>query len=151
MLAAHSRPTNVTHDLNEKTKGRSALLRVRRGALAIAVFVVAAVHPAGGLGIDLCPSRLFFHIPCPGCGITRSISCTIRGRFAEAVTYNLFGPIVIAVCLLLLASALLPGTWTAAICRRLAWTEATTTRLIWGLGLAFITFGVIRALLQFAA
>lgn len=28
--------------------------------------------------------RLFFHVPCPGCGLTRAASLALHGDFAEA-------------------------------------------------------------------
>lgn len=32
----------------------------------------------------LCPMRLFFHVPCPGCGLTRAASLVLHGDFVEA-------------------------------------------------------------------
>ncbi|GCE47566.1 uncharacterized protein DUF2752 [Thermosporothrix hazakensis] len=35
-----------------------------------------------------CLSRLLLHRTCPGCGMTRAVSCTIHGEFRKAWHYN---------------------------------------------------------------
>ena len=36
----------------------------------------------------VCPFLMLTGYPCPGCGMTRALLCTLTGRFMEAVTYN---------------------------------------------------------------
>ncbi len=43
------------------------------------------------LGHGLCPSRELLGLPCPGCGLTRSILLIFRGRFAESWQLQPFG------------------------------------------------------------
>lgn len=124
--------------------------RRRRIAFALIVLAIAAVHPPQGLGIDICPPRIVTGLSCPGCGITRSISCTIRGMFAEAVAFNPFGPVLIIAAIVIGASALLPGRWKARIARRFTWAENSADRMLWILTAAFIAFGLLRAGMQFA-
>ena len=43
------------------------------------------------LGHGLCPSRELVGLPCPGCGLTRSILLILQGRFAESWRLQPFG------------------------------------------------------------
>ncbi len=42
----------------------------------------------------LCPTLRWLHIPCPGCGITRSVVATAHGDFATAFSFHPLGPVV---------------------------------------------------------
>lgn len=55
--------------------------------------LMAAVIMAGVslLGHGLCPSKELVGLPCPGCGLTRSILLILRGRFAESWQLQPFG------------------------------------------------------------
>lgn len=48
------------------------------------------------LGLTPCPSVVWFHRPCPACGLTTSFAHTVRGQFAQAVESNPFGPVLYA-------------------------------------------------------
>ena len=54
--------------------------------IAAAVIVVASL-----LGHGVCPSRELLGLPCPGCGITRSILLILQGRFRESWQLQPFG------------------------------------------------------------
>ena len=56
--------------------------------LLIAAVVVAG---AGLLGHGVCPSREILGLPCPGCGLTRSILLILRGHFRESWQLQPFG------------------------------------------------------------
>lgn len=56
--------------------------------LLVAAGVVAVVSL---LGHGLCPSRELLGLPCPGCGLTRSILLILQGRFAESWHLQPFG------------------------------------------------------------
>lgn len=45
----------------------------------------------------LCYSRALFGIPCPGCGMGRSLVHLAQGRIGESLRFHLFGPIVLGV------------------------------------------------------
>lgn len=45
-----------------------------------------------------CPLRTLTGIPCPGCGLTRSFLAIAQGNFAEAISYNVLGPILFTSC-----------------------------------------------------
>lgn len=42
-----------------------------------------------------CPFRLFLHIECPGCGMTRAIISVLRLNFRQAFQYHPLFPIVL--------------------------------------------------------
>jgi hypothetical protein len=67
-----------------------------------------------GWHVDLgCGMRQAFGIPCPGCGMTRSVLLTLHGDVGAALAVNPVGPVFVA-GLLLLASAFATGrAWRA--------------------------------------
>ena len=46
-------------------------------------------------GTYICPFYYLFHIPCPGCGMTRACKALLRLDFRTAVYYNCLFPIPI--------------------------------------------------------
>ena len=51
---------------------------------------------AFGRGPVMCPLPLILGIPCPGCGITRSLACVTHGEFARAFEYHAIWPALLA-------------------------------------------------------
>ena len=50
----------------------------------VGLLIAAAVTGAANLlGHGVCPSREFLGLPCPGCGMTRSILLILQGRFYD--------------------------------------------------------------------
>lgn len=43
------------------------------------------------LKMRICPIFNIFHIPCPGCGLTRSFKCLLKGDFIGSIKYNPLG------------------------------------------------------------
>lgn len=54
-----------------------------------------------------CPIKAFTGIPCPGCGMTRGFMAIASGNFKEAISYNLFSPILFLVLALIVSHLLL--------------------------------------------
>jgi hypothetical protein len=67
-----------------------------------------------GAHLDMpCGMQLAFGVPCPGCGMTRSVLMTLHGHIADAVAVNPVGPVFVA-GILLLATAFATGrAWRA--------------------------------------
>ena len=42
----------------------------------------------GQTTITVCPSKLIYHIPCPGCGVTRATLLMLRGSITDALMMN---------------------------------------------------------------
>lgn len=49
---------------------------------------------------SLCPFKMLTGFPCPGCGITKSLVYFYEGDIYKSISYHIFGPLVIAFCLL---------------------------------------------------
>lgn len=45
-------------------------------------------------GIRICPFYYLFKIPCPGCGLTRSIVCLLKFDIISSIKYNFMGIIL---------------------------------------------------------
>ena len=52
--------------------------------------------------IRICPFYYFFKIPCPGCGLTRSIIELLKGNFVKSLEYNILGILVFLGCFIYL-------------------------------------------------
>ena len=79
------------------------------GALVLALSLLPV--PAGLQGRSICTFRNLFDLPCPGCGVTRSLRATAHGDLASAFDLNPFGPLFFAVALWLLFSPLWQRFW----------------------------------------
>src|SRR5213082_114107 len=83
------------------------------GRLAAAVLLGAALVPPSWVaaGPPLCPFRLLTGLPCPGCGLTRSVVSLAHGDLAAALTFHPLGPLLIVGLLgVLIAEAWPPST-----------------------------------------
>ncbi len=60
------------------------------GALAV-LFLL----PSEGLGILLCPTKWIFHLPCPACGLTRSMSSLLHLEVGKSLAFHPLGGLVL--------------------------------------------------------
>jgi len=114
--------------------------------LAALLLGLSILLPVDGLGVDLCPFYSLTHLPCPGCGLTRSVTHLGHLQLHEAIALHPFGPVVYALAAFALLNTLLGARWRRAV-------EATLTRdpklaeRVFALALlAFIGFGAVRLL-----
>lgn len=54
------------------------------------------VLPPSGAGIPLCWFKRMTQLPCPGCGLTRSVTCISHAQLGLALHYHPFGPLLYA-------------------------------------------------------
>jgi hypothetical protein len=67
------------------------------GATLVAPYLILQFAPEAEFGQSICPHKLLTGLPCPGCGITRSIMALYRGDLSGSLAYHVFGiPLVIA-------------------------------------------------------
>lgn len=66
--------------------------RVAAAGLGIAVLVPPGLIARGPV---LCPVRRLTGVPCPGCGLTRSIGLLLHGRIRDATRLHPFSPLVL--------------------------------------------------------
>ena len=56
--------------------------------LLVLVWLIVSATTEGQAQIVVCPSKLLFHIPCPGCGVTRASLLFLHGQIGEAICLN---------------------------------------------------------------
>lgn len=100
-----------------------------------ASFVLPADRPLGN--VDLCPLHAMTGIPCPGCGMTRSVVGLSHGHFEQALRYHPLGLIVYALLIVALFLPLLPGNartrlWGCASNTRVTICAITLAGTVWG-------------------
>jgi hypothetical protein len=108
-----------------------------------AVFLRPDAHHHGThtqLGLPPCASVMLFGRPCPGCGMTTSITAFAHGQIGAAFVAHPFGPIMYVLYTL--------SAWTAAWSWKKglimnANTKAVNTTIVCVL-VAFMIFGAIR-------
>lgn len=111
--------------------------------LALALSVVL---PPDGLGFDICWIHRMFGVPCPACGLTRSVTSLTHGRFQQAVVYHPFGPVLYVMLVCAGLYAILPPRVRERLALRAAESERAW-RIGYRLFLAtFFGFGLLRAL-----
>lgn len=135
----------------ERHTGLHALLLSRgAGVVAVLALGVSLWFPVDGLGVDMCWFMSTFELPCPGCGLTRSVTNISHGQWATAWQYNPFGFVTYGFFLMALAG-LLPDralTRLRRATRRYANTLHWITMLIL---VGLVAFGAIRLVLYLQA
>ena len=84
-----------------------ARARTAKAALGDSVFVLGWRARLG------CAMQQAFGVPCPACGMTRSVLMTLHGDFAGALAVNPIGPVFVAGVLLLAAAFATGRAWRA--------------------------------------
>src|SRR5690348_8340698 len=95
--------------------GRPVLRWGQRVGVAPFLLLAAALAPmpaTGATSVGGVPSLCLFHhltgLPCPGCGMTRSVVCCAHGAWGQAVAFHPLGPLVFAGLVLAVAARLFP-------------------------------------------
>jgi pimeloyl-ACP methyl ester carboxylesterase len=65
--------------------------------------------PSGDPSTAICLMRRFFHLPCPGCGMTRALAHLAKGEWSAAVRDHPLAPV------LALEGVLVWAAWGAAL------------------------------------
>jgi hypothetical protein len=107
---------------------------------------LSAVLPPDGTGIDLCLVHRVLGVPCPACGLTRSFTSLTHARFEQAVVFHPFGPVLYAMFVLAALYGVLPSRVRDRIVALAAEREPEWRRGYRLFLVAFLGFGVVRAL-----
>ena len=111
--------------------------------------LLAAITPPHGFGFSICWIKAATGLPCPGCGLTRSISCALRGMVVESWQYHPFGFLILGIFVCAAAMSLMPD-----FRKKLASQIDSRPKLFGGIYAAFVAafvgFGIARALLALA-
>ena len=85
--------------------------------IVLIVLVIAIALPSNGMGMPLCMFKRLFSLPCPGCGLTRSVSSILHGDFLKSWSYHPLGIFFVATALLFVFNLVMPRQSTAAVRR----------------------------------
>jgi len=108
----------------------------------------AILTPPHGTGFTICWLKSATSLPCPGCGLTRSLSCVLRGMFTESWHYHPFGFLVLALFVTITAASLLPRLRNYLIC--LIESNSRMSNILYlGFVISFVAFGLVRSLVTF--
>lgn len=80
------------------------LLGIAAAALTLLIPYLIDVFGHGDIehAQSLCPFKMLTGLPCPGCGITKSLIFFYQGDLYKSVWYHLFGPPLVLFCIFLL-------------------------------------------------
>ena len=116
--------------------------------VGLVVVLGALLLPLEGLGLDLCYVKSLTGLPCPGCGLTRSVLHASHGQPLAALQFNPFGPFVLALFAFSVSSLAWPKSWKA---RARVWLGQRGQVFKRGYLLvvgAFVAYGLARAVLS---
>jgi hypothetical protein len=96
-----------------------------------------------GWKLWLCGFRAFTGLPCPGCGMTRSIASLSKGHWHAGIAYHPFGPLVFIGALLFIIITCLPQRSRVRI---LPWIARSEQRTGWSIAIIilFMAYGFWR-------
>jgi hypothetical protein len=114
---------------------------------AIAALALSFLLPVDGLGITVCWFKSLYDLPCPGCGLTRSVTCISHLEFAKAWTYHPFGPLLYALFVANAALLVVPKAKRESLKRFMSRGERWLKPAYLAIVLSFLTFGVVRIVL----
>ena len=112
--------------------------------------LLAVISPSRGSGIAVCWLLGGTGLPCPGCGVMRSLSCGIRGELSESWNYHPMGLLILALFVVTATQSLLPKTLRARVAVYLRTRAVIFNSLYFAFVAAFVGFGAVRALFHCA-
>ncbi|MBX3271212.1 MAG: DUF2752 domain-containing protein [Sandaracinaceae bacterium] len=111
--------------------------------LASVMLGASFLLPESGMGLPLCWIKALTGLPCPGCGLTRSITNISHLHFADAAGFHPFGFPLYALSLVLVVALVWPRARRTLV-RSLVRHDALARRAYWAFVGSFIVFGVGR-------
>ena len=116
--------------------------------LGLFLAVISSPH---GSGVTVCWFQSSTGLPCPGCGMTRSLSCGIRGMFVESWNYHPMGLLVLALFVMTAAQSLFPGQVRLKLIQFIHAHAMVFNTAYLVFVIAFVGFGAARALVHLGA
>src|SRR5437764_964703 len=115
-------------------RSQAARLWLAPHAFAAAWFglFLAIVTPPHGTGTTVCWIKAATGLPCPGCGLTRSMSCALHGMLAESWEYHPFGMFIFLVLLMLAAISVCSAGYKQTLREFIATRPGLFTSVYWG-------------------
>lgn len=111
--------------------------------LVVGLFIL----PPQGMGPSTCGMQRMTGLPCPSCGLTRSVTSIFQGELVAAWQYNPFGFFFAGAFALLASLLLVPPSWKAKLRdRSRLWGTFATIVFLVGLG-GLLIHGFVRGIL----
>ena len=104
--------------------------------------------PTDGLGVTICWFKLYYELPCPGCGLTRSITCISQFQFSKAWNYHPFGPAIYVLLSANIVLFLIPRSKRIEIRKSLLKNDYWLRPIYIGIVISFLVFGCVRILVH---
>jgi hypothetical protein len=123
-------------DISKPLHWKWRLLLVWAATIAIAALQYLPVRADGSIGGvgDICPFRHLTGLPCPLCGMTRSVLCFFQGDLHASLLWHPLGPLVGIGVVMWFLTMVIPGIgiehWAAKLPQRL-----------WGIALIILVAG----------
>ncbi|MBT3889997.1 MAG: DUF2752 domain-containing protein [Planctomycetaceae bacterium] len=112
--------------------------------IVLLLLVLGFVLPSDGMGVPLCLFKSTFSLPCPGCGLTRSVSSVLHGDFLKSWSYHPLGIFFIGAALLFVFNLVMPRRRVVAVRRFFRKHHDSLEILLIAFTAFFIGFGWIR-------
>jgi hypothetical protein len=119
--------------------------------LAWVGLLVAAISPPHGFGINVCWFYGSTGLPCPGCGVTRSLSCGLRGLLLESWHYHPMGLLILLLFGFTAAQSLLPCSARKRLSQGIKDRALLFNAVYLAFVVTFVGFGLARALFHLGA
>lgn len=98
------------------------------------------------IGVELCWLRALSGLPCPGCGLTRSVCHLARGDAGQALWFHPFGLLVLPFSVVAASSLLWPARLSARVYRAIDRHRAGVELAYRVTILAFLAYGFLRVI-----
>ncbi len=102
--------------------------------------------PVDGLGVTVCWFKSCYGLPCPGCGLTRSITCISHLEFGKAWQYHPFGSVVYALFVANVVLLIVPKARRRFLNDKILANDRWLRIVYLAFVLSFLTFGCLRVL-----
>mgnify|MGYP003623781376 FL=1 len=137
--------TNYTLTKNKKTVRK---LYGIAGAIATLVIPLIIMHTNSHVETSqsLCPHKMLIGLPCPGCGITKSLIFFYKGDIMTSLSYHVLGPFVIILSFIVIAVL----TTEIVTQREYFNTVLYSKRLAYILAVALAVYHIIRTIIFIA-
>ncbi len=142
-------PPPMKHAVGVATEGlsitspQSSLVARVRTPLVVGLGLIGSAASSAVSGVPLCPLRRILGIPCPSCGLTRSVGAMTRLDFGDAFGWHPLGPLLVAVAVVWSAVMLMTPEHAArfGLQARTLWQEGL--RKPWVLAAVSIAIGLL--------